>query len=140
VRAPGCRRDEQPRSPQSASAPLALWTALALPVLPRIYLVVVGDDAAGGVILPLALCILLGYFLIERRSEVAWWLVMFGILFGASVAMTWGVYDAYFAFVVVCYVGGIVCLLLPQAREWVGKGRAVTHGRKVSCSHGASHC
>jgi hypothetical protein len=108
-------------SPRSASAPLALWAALVLPALPRVYLVAIGDDPPGSAVVPLALYVLLGYFLIERRSEIAWWLLMFGILLGIYVAMTWDVYDVYFAFVLVCYVGGIVCLLLPQARRWIGR-------------------
>jgi hypothetical protein len=104
---------------QRSSAPTALWGALVLVGVPRVYLVVSGDSV-GSHVVPLGLLLLLGYFLIARRSAIAWWLFMVSLLVAIYLNVSEGVYDVYFAFVVSCATGAVVCLSLPQSRAWVG--------------------
>lgn len=109
----GCtasRRQTQP--------PLAIWAALILTAVPLIYLSIPGGDAHQFPLAWLGLA-LYGYFLIVRRSRVAWWILMVTTVVGLLRDATSGVFDAYIVLSVACFIGTAVTLLLAQSRDWV---------------------
>ncbi len=100
-------------------APLTLWAALVFAAVLPIYLVAPGGDVAKTPIISTLFLVLIAFFLVVRRSRIAWWLLMINLVLRLLADATSGVVDTYVAVVVVSCLGAVVTLLLRPSREWV---------------------
>ncbi len=61
-------------------APLTLWAALVFAAVLPIYLVAPGGDVAKTPIISTLFLVLIAFFLVVRRSRIAWWLLMINLV------------------------------------------------------------